>query len=127
MEGRAMKRVILTVGVLLLVVPFLVFSQAPAPTKQQCEKWVKTNEDTEKVVKSVIDEVEKAKPKGQAAKELDDAKEWLKKAQEQLKKGKDRMKQGIYDQKVLKDLGYAWQLYIKAASAAVRAKLALKK
>lgn len=121
-----MKHLQRIISGLLGIALLAAFALAQEPDKKaECEKWLKTNNDTHNLVKGVIDEVEKAKPTGQAAKDLKDAKDWFDKAQKKRDECKAKMDKGEYTDEVVKDLGWAWQWYIKAGTMAVNAKLGL--
>jgi len=107
-----------------LLVAFVAAPQPP-DKKAECEKWLKTNEDTKKLVSDVMTEVEKMKPTGQAAADLKDAKDWFDKAKKKQDECKAKMDKGEYTDQIVKDLGWAWQWYIKAGTMAVNAKLGL--
>lgn len=123
-----MKHLTETLAGILALTLLMAFAVAlaeggPQDKKAECEKWFKTNEDTKKLVSDVMTEVEKMKPTGQAAADLKDAKDWFDKAKKKQDECKAKMDKGEYTDQVVKDLGWAWQWYIKAGTMAVNAKL----
>jgi len=118
--GRVVSVALLSAA---LVVSFAIAQEKKEKT--DCEKRLKTNIDTETLVKNVIDEVEKAKPTGQAALDLQDAKDWYEKAEKKHAEVKLKVEKGECNEEIMKDLGWVWQWYVKSATMAVNAKLGL--
>ena len=101
----------------------------------KCEKMQKTNDATNKLIISVgkgIGEIKKEyggfPPQAEA--DMKDFTEWYTKANKLAEITRAKIKKGECNKKILKDLGWVWQYYVKAATMAVNAKanteLALK-
>jgi len=115
---------------LLIIFGFMMVGFAFAQEKyemKKCEQWIKLNNDTKKIIDGVlkrIEELEKelGKLPAQAAHDREDCMEWYKKAEEAMKKADKEIKANGCTKKAMKQLGWAWQWYIKAGTMAVNAK-----
>ncbi|MCP5050818.1 MAG: hypothetical protein GY940_26880 [bacterium] len=94
---------------------------------KKCQKMVKNNDATNALIISVgkqIKELEKELGEWpeQAAKDLEDFTEWYTKANKLAEATKKKVAAGECNKQILKDLGWVWQYYVKAATMAVNAK-----
>ncbi len=126
---------------LAIIVCFLMVGFAWAQQKKydmkKCESWVKLNNDTKKIIDGVLKQIEEIKKEMggklpyQAAHDVEDTMEWYKRANGALAKAQEIMKKEGCTQEAMKQLGWAWQWYIKAGTMAVnardRAKIELEK
>lgn len=132
---KGLKRSKWTLGLLVLLTVSLaggsVFAEDQAIGRQDYEKLVKegfANADgTRKIVAKVLanldKEMEAADGSDMLQDEVKDAKYWNKRANKLLDQCKKQMNAKKYDKALVLDVNQAWQYYLKAGSAAVRASM----
>ncbi len=91
--------------------------------KALCEEAYKNAKQTRDIVAGVAEKLKKILPNASElqANEINDALFWFKKAEDLFNKCKEKMDKGEYSKELSIDLNQAWQWYIKAGSAGVRA------
>jgi len=91
--------------------------------KALCEEGYKNAKQTRDIVAGVAEKLKKIFPNASElqANEINDAMMWFNKAEDLFNKCKEKMDKGEYTKELSIDLNQAWQWYIKAGSAGVRA------
>ncbi|MCP4153835.1 MAG: hypothetical protein GY757_39275 [bacterium] len=93
----------------------------------KCQKMVKNNDATNAIIISVGKQIAELEKKmggfpPQAAKDMKDFTEWYGKANKLYEVVKKKVAKGECNKAIIKDLGWVWQYYVKAATMAVNAK-----
>jgi len=127
-----MKRVI-SFSVLAFIMVMVLGAPLPAMAQQEaigrtdykalCEEAYKNAKQTRDIVAGVAEKLKKILPNASElqANEINDALFWFNKAENLFNKSKEKMDKGEYSKELSIDLNQAWQWYIKAGSAGVRA------
>ena len=128
MKGKVATAIAIGLALALVMGAFVSASAQVAreDLKALCEEGYNNAKATRDIVEKAIANVEKEiTPDSSELKvhELEDAKFWFKKADDLFKKCEEKLKKGEYSKQLSIDLNQAWQWFIKAGSAAVRASM----
>ncbi len=130
MKGRKLAAVAISIA-LIFTGAFMLVTPVKAQVEREdlkalCEEGYNNAKVTRDIVAQAIAKVEKEITPDSSelkVKEVEDAKYWFKLADDLFKKCEEKLKKGEYSKQLSIDLNQAWQWFIKAGSAAVRASM----